>query len=576
MLIASWLAACGSEPPRQANTGDDVKVDDGAPEPQSSEWLYAMRGVNSPNLRTECEAVHSAIKNESNCLGEACLYAFRLTEDWIRRCGKADAPALDEVSSLARVYNERQKGERVPCLREIASILSDGCGDKPDCADLAQEWTTRCSGVTNSPLVVRILETRVEQAAGAAGATSNVKLDKRNCVDLASGMLAAANCVQRFQCEDALPGADMYRKRCLAGGHLPSFREGLAELSLRIGAGQSPQSIAISPQAAELQAKDFTLVLADGTGVIAQACGERASDLQAYLALRKECADGQVVILQRQPGRAKSSVRVGRFAHPDDLSFTQNYPSLLARGELEARTAAGLARLSSELDAVAQKVTEDPKYDPALASAVIRALAKEATAIRAVPNGTATLQDLDARLVPLFRNLAGAKLDAAKLMFKPSDFGTFARRALKRPFADVDDEGRVGAGSFNAVSALDLEKVLPQTFTAYKNKVAPLAERAQKKPLAQAQAAALAEQLKQAIFGCASAEGKVRENEGALLECGFGDACEAQVVDDLRKELQAGRRNGGASYAAVVLTRDSMDAASDASGKAARCEQPWW
>ncbi len=567
LVLAAWSGGCSGEPPRQANSGSDVRTDDDVPEAQNAEWLYATKGMNIATLHNECEAVRGAMKNESECLGETCLYASRLGEDWIRRCGKSEPTNLDEVSALTREFNEKKKGQRVPCMREIESVLSKGCSETPNCSDFAQEWTTRCSGVVNSPLVVRILEVRVEQGAGANG----VKLDKRNCKELGAGMVEATNCIQRFQCEDALPGADTYRKRCLAGTNLPGFREGMGELSIRIGSGQTPEAIPIAPDSPPMDAKDFALPLADNTGAIALVCGDRAADLQQYLAMRKECADGQILILQRQPGRVKSSIRVGRFQHPSDEAFAQNYPSLMVRGERVARVTGGLQRLSAELEAASQKATAMEAT-----SALIKALEKDAASVRSTEDGAPNLRDQDAKLVILFRSIALAKVDTAKSLFKPAEYSGFIRRSVKRPLADVTSDGKVSVEATNGAAALDLEKVLPQAVTAYKNELAVFAERARKKLLPAKLVEAFSGEASAAASACVAAEGKVRESEGALLECGFGAACDAEVLADLQKELESGRKESVAARARMVLALASLDDGAEPPAQAARCEQPWW
>ncbi len=566
-MVVAWLGGCGAEPPRQANAGSDVNIDEDVPEAQNAEWLYAIKGVNVSSLHSECEAVHEAMKNESKCLGETCLYASRLGEDWIRRCGKSEKATLDEVSALTREFNEKKKGDRVPCMQEIAQILSKGCSETPNCSEVAQEWTTRCSGVVNSPLVVRILEARVEQNAGAGG----VKLDKRNCKQLSAGMLEATNCAQRFQCEDAVPIADTYRKRCLAGPNLPTLNEGLAELSVRFGAGQTPESIPITPQSPEFAAKDFTLPLADNSGIVALVCGERATDLQSYLGLRRECSDGQVVILQRQPGRAKSAIRVGRVPHASDDAFAQTYPGLMVRGEHEARVRASLERLAPELEAASQKATAAEAT-----AALIKALDKEAFGVRSAENGAPNLSDLDGKLVILFRSIALAKIDAAKVLFKPPEYAAFIRRSTKRPLADVASDGHVSVGATNTAAAFDLEKVLPQAITAYKTELAVFTQRVQKKAQTATQVSSLVEQVAQAASSCVTAEGKVRESEGALLECYFGAACDPEVLTDLQKELDAARAETQSSLSRLVLSRDSLDPGAELPAHAARCERPWW
>ncbi|HVJ16942.1 MAG TPA: hypothetical protein VM686_15985 [Polyangiaceae bacterium] len=566
------FVACGAAPPKPVN---DAPIVDDAPDPQSSEWLYATKGLGSADVKAECEHVRAALKEESKCKGEACLYASRLGQDWVRRCKKADAASFDEMDALSRDYATRKDGERVPCMREIETILSRGCNDDPACADKAQEWTTRCSDETGSPLVVRILETRVMQArgGGAGSGGGSVKLDKRGCKGLAGDILGAANCAQKFACEDALTGVDTYRKRCLASGAQPALEEGLAELSIRLGAGQKTEPLTVAAGGA-LDPYLFAVTLADASGIVALVCGERAKDLNEYLSLRRDCTDGEVVILQRQPGRSKATLRTGRFAHPSDDAFLRNYPSLAAQGEMAARASAGIARLGEALGTVSQKVSAGAKYDPELGAQLIDALTKEAFAVRNSTDRSALAQR-DSELEPLFRSLAKAKIEAVKTIFEPVKFAAFHRRSLKSPLADLGTDGSISAGALNVAAGLDLSQVLPKSFAAYRSELAVFAERVKKKPLSDKSLAELTDSFTRAVTACASAEGKVRESEGAIVECGF-TTCDEQELKELAGELGNARIDSTVSHIKVLLAGDSLDQPPAASDKAPRCVEPWW
>jgi hypothetical protein len=561
------LAACGSAPPPKPPTPVEE-----VPEPQNSEWLYATKGVHSAELSHECEHVRSAIKEEEKCNGEACAYASRLTEDWLRRCKKAAPPAaFEEVTALGRQYDERKQGARVPCMRDIEKILTSGCMNEPNCGDIAQEWTTRCSDEAGSPLIVRILETRVSQAGARSGDT---KLDKRGCKELAGDILNAANCAQKFQCEDALTAVGTFRSRCLSGGALPGVHEGLAELSIRIGAEQKTEPLPILADSPAIDPKRFAVPLADNTGIVGLVCGERATDVDAYLALRKDCADGEIVIFQRQRARSKSSLRTGRFPHKSDGAFASTYPSLMVRGEVAARTSAGLTRLATALAALGARASAEAKYDPELGSALIAALGAEATAFRAAQERSA-LAASDEALVPLFRSLARAKVEAAKAIFKPLENAAFVRRALRRPLADLDSEGRISSSALNLAAILDLDAALPKAMAAYKAELSVFAERVAKKSLSDKNQATLSDELVRARSSCAAAQGKALESEGALLECGF-DVCDPELLKEVSGELTNARIDGTVAYLKVVLAAESFDSVPAVPDKAPRCVEPWW
>jgi hypothetical protein len=561
-LAMLLVAACGSPPPPKPRAKEVV---DDTPDPQSSEWLYATKGLNRSDLGSECLHVKDVIVADSKCQGEACTHASRLSQDWLNRCRKSKPEAISEVSELARVYAERRGGARVPCLREIEPILKEGCSSTPDCAEVAQAWITRCADASGSPLVVRILE-----------AKTRVKLDKRGCGLLASELGAAASCAQKFQCEDGLAAVDLYRKRCLVSS-APGLAEGMAELAIRLGAGQTAKPLPIQPALVELEAARFPLPLAEGHGIVTLVCGERPTSLASYLEARRNCQDGELVIVRRHAGRAKDSatLQVGRFAHASDTVFASSYPSLAVRGEAAARRSASLNLLSEELTAVANRLGSGSDADAEISTALIRALTKARSMLRSSASEP-TLAEVDAALSPHFKRLAQAKLAAAKKLFKPGEHAGFIRRSLKRPLADLDESGQVLAGASNGAAAIDLGSILPKSSALYLAELKTLAERVAKQALSEKQKAAADQALAEALAACSAAQNKVRESETDLRECGFGAGCDDELMTELHRDLGTSHRDSSSARTRFVLAQGSLDPSPEPVAGEPRCVEPWW
>ena len=61
-LAMLLVAACGSPPPPKPHAKHAV---DDTPDPQSSEWLYATKGLNRSDLGSECLYVKDVIVADS-------------------------------------------------------------------------------------------------------------------------------------------------------------------------------------------------------------------------------------------------------------------------------------------------------------------------------------------------------------------------------------------------------------------------------------------------------------------------------------------------------------------------------
>jgi hypothetical protein len=541
------------------------------PEPESSEWLYATRGFGG-DLKSECKFVQQAIEAEQGCRAGACVYAERLARDWVRRCDGVMPEKADEVKSLASKFELEKDGERYPCLEEIKPILDDGCGRDEACAPKVQSWTVRCSGVVGSPLVVNILESRVESQLG----DRRVKLDRRNCDTITEELFEARHCKPGFECEGFLPLVDEFRKNCVAPGSSPSFKQAVAEMVIRAGAGQTPGPIEIAPRGSELSPADYPVPLADGSGIILWVCGTTPTSLKHYLELRERCRDGDVVVIRRSGSRTEGTVRFGRAPHPDDPTFLSLYPSLIAMGETETRVQAGLDRLVDALkDAVVALPSAGMPYKPESAAALIRALDAESFAVRHAGPQPPQLKHRDAELIELFRALGEWKRQVAELQ-RPENFTPFMWRSMRRPLADLAPNGSVAFGADNPASSVDIGKLFPQAMSAYLTQLRTFTVKVRRYPLNEWQVKTWTKIWNDASSQCRNVESRVAEHEQQLLECAFSRDCENERLTELVEMLGRARRDTIGAYRHFTLAASTLEDVPATPASEQRCLEPWW
>jgi hypothetical protein len=527
-------------------------------------------------LVAECAHVREAVAAEASCATEACQFGARLAEDWVHRCSKAAPDSRAQVAELARTFEERRKGARLPCLRDIEPLLKNGCSGAANCADTAQAWLTRCSDQTKSPLLVRILEARLAQAG--AGSTP---LDARSCDEVSAALVAASACKQQFECKDGLPALEAYRKRCLNPDGLGGIRQGFAELSLRLGAQAPVTELAVSLES-PLEPGQVGLQLADGSGVVISVCDERVRDLAQYLSARHDCSEGFVVMARRQSTarHGRTQLRVAKLLVASDEKFHASYPSLLVTGEAEARSSAALERVASQLTVGLERATGGDAAGKAVLDKaealklLLQTLSVDASVLER-PDAAQALAAADARLAPVLRDVAKAKLAYAQKLFKPLEYVAFVARALHRPLADVDENGVVVLGAKLPAATRSWEAVLPSAAAAYSAEIAPLAERLKKKPPSAQSQEKLGAELTSTAKACADAEQTAERDEVDLTECGFSGGCDDEVLESLRSELAKAQAEATQAHQAATLAASSLEPAPPASW-AEHCAAPWW
>jgi hypothetical protein len=392
--------------------------------------------------------------------------------------------------------------------------------------------------------------------------------------------VAASACKQQFECKDGLAALGEYRKRCLNSEGFGGIRQGFAELSLRVGAQEQVAELPVSMEF-PLEPGQVGLQLADGTGVVISVCDDRVRDLAQYLTARHDCTEGSVIMARRKSiaHHNRTQLRVARLAAMSDENFRASYPSLLAVGEAEARDAAALEKAVSRLNVGLEKATGGDAsgkavLDPRDALKLLLQTPRDANLL-ARPEGVQALAPADARLVPVLRDLAKAKLTYAKKLFKPQDYSAFAARSLKLPLADVDENGAIAFGAKSPSAALVWEKILPSAAAAYAAEIAPLAERLKKKPPSTLEREKLDAELKTATNACAEAEKSAERDEGDLVECGFSGGCDEEVLASLHSELTKAQAQASQARLDAVLAASSLEPPPPNDWNE-RCVAPWW
>jgi len=573
-LICSSLGAlvslsCAAPPP--AADAPAVAAAASAPEPQSSEWLYATDGVPG-GRKGECRAVVERLEKEASCKGALCSHGAALAKDWLRVCKSLTPELAGAVEERASQLAKSAAQQAAPCESEVERLLTQGC-DGEACGAKAQAWATRCSE-WSTPLVVRMLEVRVERGGG-----ERLRLDARGCPELLAQVRKAGACTQQFACQDGFPAIDTYRARCVAAGGAPSPTAGVLELAVRAGAAQSLEPLAIA-ETGKLDPALVPLGFEDGSGAVVMTCGQRATSVEAYLALRKSCADGELVLARRFDGPKGPVLRVGRLPHLGDAAFLTGFPSLRVEGEPRARYQAALPGFLAAVDQAA-RAASDPKRVTEATRAFVAALNDNIDAVRNSSAFETALKEKDATLVPLFAGIGEAKRKLFQGDLPTGKLAPGMQRGKSYPLADVDAQGRVRLGAVTVAASVELGDLFPKADAAYQERLSGRWKLLEKKRLGQNEANRLSQTADAEASRCGQAMKAVEGSEKSILDCAFGiEVCdEAKIVGAVQKSMQA-RKDAElawpkATLALASLARDQR-AGAEKAAELAGCREPWW
>lgn len=572
-LFALALAGCPTErmpPPKEALPPED----EWSRMPPSKEWLYATSEFSGPH-KAECDHVLGWVKGEEACKGTLCEHGVALANDWLQRCTPLIAPALvDTVRTKQADLSARMNAKPSDCAKDLGDIVREGCGDDKTCLPTGQRWATRCAKSEGTPLVMRMLQRTIERKMDQGA--DPVKLDVRTCEELRAEVISASRCKDRFACAEAIPRVEAYRDRCEGEGARPSLGTAVAELTVLFFGSKPPEPVLLQSGPPSLAAGELPVVLDDKSGGVITVCDERASDLPRYMNARKGCQGGRLVVARAFPTPRGAEVRIGSLDFPDEATFSARYPTIVAEGELAMRDKEAAAALDAEFGKAAE-LSRSPSGAPEAARMVARAFLANVLSIRRSKVVQAVLRKYDAALAPALKEIAKAKIAAARGKLPPGDAAGVVLRGKTRVFADLAADGSVEVGAASRAFTLDTAALLPQATEAYASAMKGARARHVDARTAKAERA----RGGSAAQACGAALKKLSETKRGLAMCNFGlEPCDEgkhatllKTVDEARLAAEAAfhdleaTRTGGAADEADALTR---------AAEAAGCREPWW
>jgi hypothetical protein len=575
-LLALALAACPPPPPKVTEGEGIAPKDEWDSIPRTPEWLHATAGFNG-SRKAECEEVLGWVKGEAVCKGAICAHGRDLSREWIPRCEKLTPAGVEEVKALRDKFTASAEEAPTECATQATSILNEGCG-KADatCERGAQAWATRCGKTDATPLLVRALERSVRRKMEDGG---EFALDLRNCDELRAFMAEGTSCAQQFACEDMLRRVEMVRARC-QGQDRPVLATAFAELAITAGALKTSPPIPVQPSPARLSPGDTPVPFADASGGALLVCGERPTDLAKYLAQRKGCEGGAVVLGKVFIRVREVDVRMGSFESPSDAIFAQRFPSLGMAGEREARDKEVIAVLDAAIGKAAALGQEGRTLEGAFE--LFKGVMAHAGAIQRSAPIRAALAGRDDAVAPALRELGKAKVAvSSRGLLAGNDFVVFVNRALARPFGDFSPEFSVQQGAATRGVTLETGSFWPKATEAYLDALKNVAREASRKKLdAKFHHDAVVKGYDDAKI-CGEAEKAHRDAEQGLIRCGFGvDVCDPAKIAALTKASDDARATIEQAYIRLHLAISGP--AAGAKGEveqamlARECEAPWW
>jgi hypothetical protein len=305
-------------------------------------------------------------------------------------------------------------------------------------------------------------------------------------------------------------------------------------------------------------------------------CDDRASDLHRYVASRKTCQGGKMVVARAFPTPNGVEVRVGGLDFPDDASFSARYPTIVATGEVELRDKELASALGFELD----KAAEQGKSASGAAESarlLTKAVSTYGLFIKRSPAARELVTKRDELLAPALKEIAKAKLAAGKGFKVPlGDAAGLFTRARTRAFADLTDTGAVVIGAPGRGFTLDTAALLPRAMEVYLGVLkAARPRKIDAKTAASEKARGLA-----AAAACGASEKKLQDIKKALVSCNFGlEACDDAKHAALAKSVDEARLSAESAFHELEAARTDDDEDADTIRRAAEtaaCREPWW
>ena len=298
---------------------------------------------------------------------------------------------------------------------------------------------------------------------------------------------------------------------------------------------------------AAIRAKLAPLV-ADGTGLVVSVCGSRVASFDAYIAARKECEPGGMVVFARAfKLQGGFEVRMGQVAPADPTTFVARYPSLLLAGEREIADKERAASFRAELEA-ASALAADPKTTANGARKLVELLRSRGREIFRTEAMRAAITAKDAAFVSAFKEIGKVK---GKAKGSKVELASIAVRGERHAFADMDEDGTVRFGAAGWSVLFDTAALLPMSHAAYLTVLKPLLTLTAKNRPSEEVDSDEARAFGTLADDCQTGAVNAKNAEKALLECAFGQrTCDAAAIAGLEKALESSRPTAETAFVA--------------------------
>ncbi len=496
---------------------------------RTATWLYATDKARSGHA-PECQHVGKLLEGESSCKGVLCRFPAELAGEWLDKCAKLVPDAVETISDQQAELSDQAERKPSKCARQLKRFLDDGC-EPEHCIEDAQEWATRCGETEASPLVVSML---AKVVARQLDAKQPIKLDSRSCEALDKQMVKRSRCKSEAACKKAWKTLRTRKARCSDPDELPEIVWAMRQLSIAAGAVrdvEEPTKIAADPEF--LSADDLPLVLADGSGAVFAVCHQRVTELDEYLAARKECSGGFVYLARAFDEGDEREIRMGEMPVRDGWNLLDMFPDYAVVGEKRRAEKKQARSLAATIDAAI-----DAQDDSGLGK-LVAALDAGAPQLFHSRRIRKILKERDDKLVSLFETAAVRKVRDGRSMNADERRG-MAFRAKNNPLADLSRVGAVDTQARTRAAWLATEDLLPEATAAYRIKLAPLHKLVRRgaklSPSAGARAAASAQA---AAAACAQAQQAEAKAHKRLAACVFDNCDDDEIAELLEAREQA-------------------------------------
>lgn len=539
-MALSMFGGCGPAPePKPVSAS--ILTD--GPQAQSTEWLYATPG-SSGVVKEECKIVVGVLKKEQGCSGDLCRHAIHLGKDWLNTCKEFERGQVPAVTELLATFQKRARLSGGECAFRGAEFIDQGCPEAADCALLAQEWATKCSDQA-TPLVVTMIERQIERST-----QTPVQLDTTSCAEHLAKLTKSPSCGNDFECEEKVAKLKNYRARCLDMNQPLPLDQALKQALLLQSARQQPPPFLVSDP--EFPPERGRLMFEDKSGFVVSVGDQPASNVNLLIKTLRDSEYTLAVQLARvfSDERNRHELRLGSIDVPDAETFFRRYASLELQGQDEALGSHIANATISRLNEVVKNLHRQRVAVAGLISAL-----GPATPVQNDTELQTEIAKADKHLVKVFEGLARDKrLELPKSWVRGErmrDRVAYARRSWRQPFADVTGDGQVELGAVNPAIAIDVERLLPASFSAYRENMDGTIGRALRTLEPEFEQQLLSTAQTRAKH-CAETRKSIQRQEQRLLGCAFGvQNCSEDKVAKAGAELDE-------AIAAHAESRDAL------------------